>query len=142
MASTRGVRGSGVRLTLPYVLRFSGLWLIVTMSIVLVFSVASYLLILGRKDVSHEHLTVVLAAQTVLTLLALFGLAVFTTHRLAGPLIALRRALDEVKAGNLDKGLHFRRSDPHLHELETSFNEMLAALRERSGMDRSASAGG
>jgi nitrogen fixation/metabolism regulation signal transduction histidine kinase len=112
------------------------------MSIVLVFSVTSYLLILGRKDVSHEHLTVVLAAQTVLTLLALFGLAVFTTHRLAGPLIALRRAMDEVKAGNLDKGLQFRRSDPHLHELETSFNEMLAALRERRGMDRSASAGG
>lgn len=139
MASTHRIRGSAVRLTLPFVLRFSGLWLLVSVCIVLVFSVASYLLILGRiGGPSQEHLTAVLAAQTVLTLLALIGLAVFTTHRLAGPLIAMRRAFEDVKAGDLGRELHFRRSDQHLRELETSFNEMMAALRERNGEDRSA----
>ena len=59
------------------------------------------------------------------------GEAVFSTHRLAGPLIALRRACDEVRTGNLDRPLRFRHSDPHLGELETAFNDMVAALRKR-----------
>ena len=126
------VRGTGVRLTLPYVLRFSGLWLVVTMVAVLVFALTSYLSLADRLDDAARHrLGVVLSFQTLFVLLAVFALAVFTTHRLAGPMIAIRRALNDVRDGKLDRTLRFRRSDPHLGELEDAFNEMLISLRQQ-----------
>jgi nitrogen fixation/metabolism regulation signal transduction histidine kinase len=69
------------------------------------------------------------------------ALAVFTTHRLAGPMIAIRRALEDVRDGKLDRTLRFRRSDPHLGEIENAFNEMAAALRERAGKSAPPAAG-
>jgi HAMP domain-containing protein len=132
MVSLQQVRGSGVRLTLPYVLRFSGVWLMVSWLILLVFSASCYVALSQRVSVeARGPLVLVLAAQTVFVMLALLALAVFSTHRLAGPIVALRRAFDEIKAGNLDRPLRFRRTDPHLGELEASFNDMVAALRER-----------
>jgi nitrogen fixation/metabolism regulation signal transduction histidine kinase len=44
----------------------------------------------------------------------------------------LRRAFEEVKDGNLDSRLSFRRKDKHLHLLEPAFNEMMVALGERA----------
>jgi methyl-accepting chemotaxis protein len=132
MTSIRQIRGSGVSFTLPYVLRFSGLWLAVSVLTLAVFSVASYLLLLDRADgAGRDGLVVVLALQTLGVLVALIALAVFTTHRLAGPLVEIRRALEEVEAGHLDRELRFRREDEHLRAIETSFNGMLASLRQR-----------
>ena len=37
----------------------------------------------------------------------------------------------EKERGKLDRNLRFRRSDPHLGEIEEAFNEMTASLRER-----------
>jgi len=126
------VRGSGVRLTLPYVLRFSGLWLLVTMLAVLVFALTSYLSLADRlSDEARHRLFLVLAVQTFFVFLAVFALAVFTTHRLAGPLIGIRRALEDVRDGQLDRILRFRRTDPHLGELEDAFNEMMVSLRQQ-----------
>ncbi len=120
MTSLQQVRGSGIRLTLPYVLRFSGMWLLVSVLILLVFSVTCYTaLFLRAPSESRDTLILVLTVQTVFVLLALVALAIFSTHRLAGPIVAMRRACDEVKAGNLDRPLRFRRSDPHLFELES-----------------------
>ena len=132
MASIQQVRGSGVRLTLPYVLRFSGLWLLVTVLAVLVFALTSYLSLADRlSDAARERLLLVLGLQTLFVLLAVIALAVFTTHRLAGPMIALRRAFEDVRDGKLDRTLRFRRSDPHLGEVETAFNEMMASVQKR-----------
>jgi len=109
MAEVRRVRGSGVRFTLPYVLRVSGLWLAVSMLIFLVFSVACYLLLLDRPTgPAQSNLMLLLALQTVGVLAALVALAVFTTHRIAGPLIGIRRALDDVKDGKMDRVLRLR----------------------------------
>lgn len=132
MASIHQVRGSGVRLTLPYVLRFSGLWLVVTMVAVLVFALTSYLSLADRLDDAARHrLVVVLSVQTLFVFLAVLALAVFTTHRLAGPMIGIRRALEDVRDGKLDTTMRFRRSDPHLGELEDAFNEMVISLRQQ-----------
>jgi nitrogen fixation/metabolism regulation signal transduction histidine kinase len=133
MVNLQQVRGFGVRFTLPYFLRFSGVWVLVTSLIAVVFGVTSYLVTFDQlTEEARRHLVVVLSIQTTLIILAVALLAVFTTHRLAGPLIGLKRAMADVKAGNLDRELRFRSTDPHLNEIAATFNEMVAALRERS----------
>lgn len=132
MVSLQQVRGSGVRLTLPYVLRVSGMWLLVSALILLVFSVTCYIALFLRVPAeSRGPLVILLVVQTVFVLLALVALAIFSTHRIAGPLIGLRRACEEVTAGNFETPLRFRRSDPHLGELADSFNAMVASIRQR-----------
>lgn len=132
MVNLQQVRGAGVRFTLPYVLRFSGVWIFVTTLVAIVFGVTSYLVTAHQlTEAARQHLVTVLTIQTVLMILAVILLAVFSTHRLAGPMIAMRRALEDVKKGDLSRQLRFRRSDPHLEEIEVAFNEMTAALRER-----------
>ncbi len=133
MVNLQQVRGSGVRFTLPYILRFSGVWVLVTTLVAVVFGVTSYLVMFDQLgEEARRHLVVVLSVQTALVVLAVILLAVFSTHRLAGPMIAVQRALEDVKAGDLNRELRFRRTDPHLTEISTAFNEMMAALRERS----------
>lgn len=132
MIDLQGMRGTGIRFTLPFVLRFSGLWLLVGVLTLLVFAVTSYLGLFDRlDDAGRTRFLVVLGIQTVSVILGMVGLAIFTTHRVAGPLIGIQRALDDVKAGNLERELHFRKSDRHLESLEVSFNEMMVAVRER-----------
>jgi len=134
MARLQKVRGSGLRYTLPYVLRFSGLWLLVTTLAILVFAVSLYLSLAERlTDAGRDRLILVLGLQTFFVLMAIFALAVFSTHRLAGPLIALKRSLEAVRDGRLDWTLRFRSSDPHLDDIENAFNEMVAVLRQRLG---------
>jgi nitrogen fixation/metabolism regulation signal transduction histidine kinase len=143
MASIQQVRGSGVRLTLPYVVRFSGLWLVVTILAVLVFALTSYLSLADRlTDAGRNRLLLVLGVQTLFVVLAVVALAIFTTHRLAGPLIAIRRACDDVREGRLDRNLRFRRSDPQFSEVEAAFNDMVAALRRQAGDGGKPSAAG
>ncbi|MEA2691020.1 MAG: hypothetical protein QOJ16_407, partial [Acidobacteriota bacterium] len=62
---------------------------------------------------------------------ALVALALFTTQRLAGPFIALKRACEDVKDGNLARRVRFRRADGHLLEVEAAFNEMMESLEGR-----------
>jgi nitrogen fixation/metabolism regulation signal transduction histidine kinase len=109
------------------------MWVLVTSLVAVVFGVTSYLAMFDRLDEgARQRLLLVLSIQTALVILAVILLAVFSTHRLAGPLIGLRRAMEDVKAGNLNRELRFRRTDPHLDEMATAFNEMVAALRERA----------
>lgn len=130
-------RGSGVRFTLPYLFRFSGLWLLVTSTAIVLLGVACYAVATGAgdglDDEARRHLVLVLSVQTAALLLAAVALAVFTTHRIAGPFIALKRAIEEVRDGTLDNPLRLRTSDVHLKELEASFNEMAEELQVRLG---------
>ena len=123
----RKLRGSGVRHTFPMVARFAGLWLIVTLAAVAV-AVASTDLMLQADGASPASRTALLF-ETVLVVIAVVALAVFTTHRLAGPWIAVRRALDRVRDGDLDTPLRIRTVDPYLRDVERAFNEMREALR-------------
>ncbi|HEX3130839.1 MAG TPA: HAMP domain-containing protein [Thermoanaerobaculia bacterium] len=133
MVNLQQVRGSGVRFTLPYFIRFSGMWVLVTSLVAVVFGVTSYLAMFDQlSEGAARRLLVVLSIQTALVIVAVILLAIFSTHRLAGPLIGLQRAMEDVKAGNLSRELRFRSTDPHLDEIAATFNEMVAALRERA----------
>jgi HAMP domain-containing protein len=128
----RAIRGTAVKLTVPYVLRYLGLWLVVTILAILVFSVTSYFLLADRLAGAELHrFATILFAQTIGVILALVALALFTTQRLAGPFIALKRACEDVKAGNLARRVRFRRADGHLLEVEAAFNEMMESLEGR-----------
>lgn len=132
MKSLHEVRGTGVRYTMRYVLRFSGLWLFVCVLTLVVFAVTSYMGLFDRLDeAGRNRLMMVLVIQTIAVILGMVCLAVFTTHRIAGPLVGLRRAFDDVKAGDLHRRLRFREADRHLADVETSFNEMVDSLRAR-----------
>ncbi|HBL29870.1 MAG TPA: hypothetical protein DD490_23785 [Acidobacteria bacterium] len=132
MIDLQGVRGTGVRHTLRYVPRFTGLWLLVCVATLVVFALASYLGLADRVgDEGRSRLLLVLTIQTVCVIVGMGALAVFTTHRLAGPIVALLRACGEVKEGRYDRPLRFRQNDRHLTDLETAFNEMVDAVRRR-----------
>jgi HAMP domain-containing protein len=129
----RAIRGTAVKLTYPYALRYLGLWLVVTILAILVFSVTSYFLMADRLtgEALHRFATI-LFVEAAGVILALVALAFFTTHRLAGPFIALKRAFDDVKAGDLGRRLRLRRADGPLLEVETAFNEMMESLERKS----------
>jgi methyl-accepting chemotaxis protein len=133
MVNLQQVRGAGVRVTLPYIVRFSGMWVLVTTLVAVVLGVTSYLVMFDQlSEEARRHLMVVLSVQTALVVLAVILLAVFSTHRLAGPIVAIRRALEDVREGNLNRELRFRSTDPHLDEIAVAFNGMMASLRERN----------
>ena len=137
MSDFQGVRGTGVRFTLRYVPRFSGLWLFVCTLTLVVFALTSYLgLANSLGEAGRSRLLLVLSLQTVCVVLGMVALAIFTTHRLAGPLIALLRAFQDVKAGDLDRQLRFRQSDDHVADLEREFNGMMASVRQRLDEER------
>jgi HAMP domain-containing protein len=135
--AVKKLRGSGVRFTLPYLFRFSGLWLLVTSTAIVLLGVACYAVATGAGDgldgEARRHLALVLSVQTAALLLAAVALAVFTTHRIAGPFIALKRAIEEVRDGTFHNPLRLRTGDAHLKELEASFNEMADELQTRLG---------
>jgi nitrogen fixation/metabolism regulation signal transduction histidine kinase len=122
-------RGSGVRYTIGFVGRFAGLWLVVSIAAVLVAAGSSYLVFAERFEGAEARpFLYALELQTALTILALVGLAIFTTHRLAGPWIAVRRALEAVRDGNRAMRLRIRANDSHVKSVERAFNEMIATL--------------
>jgi nitrogen fixation/metabolism regulation signal transduction histidine kinase len=134
----RKLRGTGVRHTIHMVGRFAGLWLLVTVAAVVVAAASSYLLISTVMDGAAEGLLRALLLQAALTIVAVIALAVFTTHRLGGPWIAVRRALESVRAGDLETQLRIRSADPYLQEVERAFNEMTAELRAGRARDGAA----
>ena len=139
MTNFQGVRGTGVRFTLKYVPRFAGLWLFVCVVTLIVFALTAYLgLASSLGEAGRSRLLIVLSIQTVCVIIGMVALAVFTTHRLAGPLVGLLRAFEGVKAGDLEHPLRFRQADCHLVDLEKAFNEMLASLRSRVETERGA----
>ncbi len=124
-------RGSGFKHNLRSVWPFSGVWIIM---LVLTAPVLTIAMMLGGvvPESSHSDIWFFLLTRTPLIVLAAVGLAIFTTNRVAGPLVCLRRAFEDVRRGNMDYRLHFRREDRHLQEIETAFNEMMVALVERA----------
>lgn len=66
----------------------------------------------------------ILGVLQILFLLITFILSIFLSHRIAGPLFKLRRAIEEVGKGNMDQRITFRKND-HFVEMQDSFNEMI-----------------
>ncbi len=125
------IRGSGFRHTLPAVFKFSALWVVVFMLPIPILTISMMM----RGIIPPElHRDVWFYLFTRMPMLALAGiaLAILTTTRVAGPMVHLKRVFEDVKSGDMDRRLSFRKSDGHLRGLETAFNEMMVALSERA----------
>ena len=85
---------------------------------------------------SHGDVWFFLLTRMPIIVLVAIGIAIFTTTRVAGPMVYLKRVFEAVKDGDMDRRLSFRRSDGHLRELEAAFNEMMVALNERADSRR------
>ncbi|HRK01895.1 MAG TPA: HAMP domain-containing protein [Oligoflexia bacterium] len=78
----------------------------------------------------ENQVVIVLGILQLLFLTITFMLSIFLSHRIAGPLFKLRRAIDEVSRGNFDQRITFRKND-HFMELQDGFNEMVQHLGVR-----------
>ena len=127
----RKIRGSGFKHTLPAVLPFSAIWVFV---VVLTAPVIAVAMMLGSivPPSLHGDVWFFLLTRVPIIALAVTGLAIFTTTRVAGPFVPLKRAFEDVEHGDMDRRLRFRRADKHLREFEAAFNEMMVTLRERA----------
>lgn len=129
------LRGSGFKHTLSAVLRFSAVWVFMVVVTAVVIPIG---MMLGGivEPSQRSDVWFFLFTRVPVIALAAIGLAIFTTTRLAGPLVYLKRVFEDVKHGDMDRRLRFRRADRHLRELEAAFNEMMVALRERADSRR------
>ncbi len=67
-------------------------------------------------------------------LVGVFIVSILETHKTAGAAYNLGRRMAELRDGNYRTSLNLRKGD-HLIELETSFNDLANALRQRTEMD-------
>lgn len=135
MEKDRKFRGTGFKHTLPAVMPFFGIWVVMVVLTAPVITVAMMLSGIVPPS-THRAIWFFLLTRVPILALAATGLAIFTTTRVAGPLILLRRAFEDVQRGDMDRRLNFRRTDRHLREVETAFNEMMVALSERGDSRR------
>ena len=126
------IRGSGFRHTLPATFKFSALWLVLLILPTPLLTVSMMMTGLIAPEF-HREVWFVLLTRMPIVALAGMVLAILTTTRVAGPMVLLKRAFDDVKGGDMDCRLSFRQNETHLQGLETSFNEMMVALSERAG---------
>ena len=124
------LRGSGFKHTLPAVFKISALWVVVVVLTAPILSVGMMLSGIVPQE-SHGDVWFFLLTRMPLIVLVAIGLAIFTTTRVAGPMVHLRRVCEDIKGGDMDRRVSFRQSDDHLRGLETAFNEMVVALSER-----------
>ena len=130
------LRGSGFRHTLPAVFKFSAIWFVLLMLPTPIIIVSMMMKGLVSPEL-HGDVWFFLFTRMPIVALAGIALAILTTTRVAGPMVHLKRVFEDVKGGDMDRRLSFRKSDEHLRGLETAFNEMMVALSKRADSRRS-----
>ncbi len=133
------VRGSGFSHTLPAVIKFSALWVVLLMLPAPLITVS---MMMRGMIPPESHRDVWFFLFTRMPILALGGilLAILTTTRVAGPMVLLKRVFEDVEGGNMDRRISLGRRNGHLRGLEVAFNEMMVALNERADSRRGAEA--
>ena len=133
-----------IRLTKEHQIKYYGWWFIVSILLILLLSACFFLLfeeqwqsiLMQNPDRSLEYVfsrsrfVTTLVFVSLLLMIGITILGIFTAHRIAGPFVALRNAFDEVKKGNFDHRIQFRKED-ELAEIQSSFNEMMDTLKEK-----------
>lgn len=87
--------------------------------------------VLERQD---STFSLVMILFSIALLVVVSFKTIVETHRTAGAVFAVKQRLARVKDGDLQVSLKLRRND-NLADLETPFNEMIGALRERALKD-------
>jgi hypothetical protein len=84
---------------------------------------------------THDRvLLILIVVDSVVVLAGVFVVSILESHRIAGAAYRVGRSLRQVSLGRYDTRLVLRRADG-LRELEDAFNDMTAALRERTAGD-------
>jgi methyl-accepting chemotaxis protein len=92
----------------------------------------------GEEAILQLHLLNSIIARTlVLGLAVTFGLALFYSHFVAGPIYRFQRVLDEIKMGKLDIHVKLRPRD-EFKEVADTFNQALSSLRVKLREERGA----
>ena len=111
--------------------------------VILVAIYLSLWLILWTFELQHDQIaillfrnvgllaTVVVLCCTLIGIWALFWVAIFYTHKIAGPLVRIMVALEQMAHGNFDIHLALRKGDG-LQDLAEDVNRLAAYLRSRS----------
>jgi methyl-accepting chemotaxis protein len=68
---------------------------------------------------------------SVVFLVGVFAVSLLETHKTAGAALSLARRLRDIQTGHYGARLTLRRGD-NLREIETAFNDMAQALRDRT----------
>ena len=130
---------SNVKLTRQFHYRHMGLWIVLTICLVLMFNLTFNLFVeerwsqLAGTDAGDVYAAVrhslwlTQGIEMLLFCMAIVILAKLTSHRIAGPLIRFKMAFNEVRSGNLSYRLKFRKTD-RLTEWEDAFNAMMDAI--------------
>lgn len=133
-----------VKFTEKYRFQYMGLWMVVCFFLIALLDVTVFLLYEQLNLLAHPQgvdvemglaLDQTASMITILLLTSVFGfaviaLAIFTAHRIGGPHIAMKRTMNAIREGDLNRRLKFRDYDK-LEDLEADFNGMMDSLRVR-----------
>lgn len=87
----------------------------------------------GAELITSSLKPVIFIVPMVFIILVLvFIYLIFVSHRTAGPLYHLRRAMERVGKGDLSVRIQFRNND-EIHDVAESFNKMVEGLRAKYG---------
>lgn len=92
---------------------------------------------LAALHAARYDLSIFLSVTFLVTGVTAFALAIFHSHRIAGPLYKLRMAMVSMQQGVLDKHIQFRTKD-NFQEMADGFNAMTDAIfiRRRRDFER------
>lgn len=79
-------------------------------------------------DISMKPLIIVVPIMFII-LSGAFILIIFISHRTAGPLHSLKKAMQRVGQGDLSVRIAFRKND-EMHDVADAFNKMVEALKK------------
>ena len=80
-------------------------------------------------DISVRPLVIV-TPIVIVVLAGAFTLVILISHRTAGPLHSLKKAMERVAGGDLSTRITFRKND-EIHDIAYTFNAMVEKLQER-----------
>lgn len=149
--TSRQRRFSNFKVTEKYRFQFLGHWVLICLIFLALLDAAVFMLYQqmwqgsipqGAAFAAEQANQYIKVGTTIILMSAIFAsaillLAVYTAHRIGGPLIALRRAMADVREGNLNRRLKFRKYDK-MNDVEDDFNAMLDALQARFEGDSAA----
>lgn len=77
----------------------------------------------------------IIGRTSILALAITFGVSLFFSHFVAGPIYRFQKVLDEMRDGNLNLHVKLRKHD-ELKDVADTFNQALSSLRHRLRKDR------
>ena len=132
---------SNMRLTRRFHFIHMGMWIVITIALVVIVNGLLYALLAQqlRQALEFEpglsplyvRITLLLVVETALLCVGILFMGKATSHRIAGPFIALEATCRNIQQGRHELRQKFREYD-HLESLEQAFNDMLDSLVEKT----------